>query len=69
MTGLDPEDLDEIPDAAIEDAMENIADKEFDMSQCRAIVKKVFSHLYIIDPRRSLCIFHYFLTQVCHFVL
>ena len=41
IVGLEPEDFDQMPDAAIGDAIADIAEMDFDVSQCRAIVKKV----------------------------
>ena len=41
MTGLDASDFDQIPASALADSIEDIANKDFDPSQCRAIVNKV----------------------------
>lgn len=39
--GLQTEDIDEIRASVIADALEDLADKDFDVSQCRAITQKV----------------------------
>ena len=41
MTGLEPADFDQIPAMALADTIDDIKDKDFDVSQCRAIVAKV----------------------------
>ena len=44
VTGLAPEDLSQMPTYAVTSALGDLKDKEFDVSQCRAIINKVLQN-------------------------
>ena len=44
VTGLAPEDLSQMPTDAVTSALSDLKDKEFDVSQCRAIINKVLQN-------------------------